>query len=360
MKALQFQALGKADLVEMEPPRIRDDELLIQTGAATICTSDLNDIRENPFGIELPVVLGHEGAGTVAAMGRQVAGFRVGDRVATHPVHPCGRCANCTRGWGHLCVAMEHLGINRPGTFAGYYAVRADRARRIPDDVPFTTAALAEPVCVCLEALAQARLDEGGKLLIVGDGPFGVLIARLALELPKAHQPGTRSLRASSVPHVPHLGTVVVAGRHDFRLGYARGAARINVSKVTDPLAALRAEAGGAGYDAAILAVGSVQAAQESLALLRHKGRLVVFSAVAGKAPVDLFDVHVRELEIVGACNDQDRLDEAVDSLADPALALEELVTHRLPIEAHAHAFDLAAHGSEEALKVAFTFEESR
>jgi threonine dehydrogenase-like Zn-dependent dehydrogenase len=336
MKALQLQAIGQVARVKVEPPAIGDGELLIRTGATTLCTSDLNDIRGNPFGIRLPVILGHEGAGTVAAVGRRVAGFDVGDRVAAHPVHPCAKCAHCRRGWGHLCASMGHFGIDRPGTFAEYFAVRADRARHIPGDVPFTVAALAEPVCVCLEALAQAGPPSAGRLLVIGDGPFGVLIARLARRL--------------------SLEKVVIAGRHDFRLAFARGVVQVNEKKIADPLARLRVEAGEVGYDAVILAVGSGQAVREGLSLLRPKGRLVVFSALPGETPVDLFDLHVRELEIVGACNDQDRLDEAVERLADPALALGDLVTHTFPIEAHREALHLAATGREEAMKVAFVF----
>ncbi len=337
MKALQLQAVGRVALIEAQEPIFVDDQILVRTGAATICTSDLIDVRDNPFSIRLPVVMGHEGSGTVAAVGTAVEGFRVGDRVATHPVHPCGVCANCRRGMAHLCQDMGHFGINLPGTFAEYYLVRADRARQIPDHVPFTVAALAEPLCVCLEALAQANVESGGRLLIVGDGPFGVLIARLALSL--------------------SLDKVVIAGRHDFRLGYAGGAVQINTRGCADLRARLRAEVGDSGFDAAILAVGSVQGARDALALLRAKGRLVVF-APSGETPVDFFDLHVRELEIVGACNDQDRFDEAVTRLANPALALADLVTHIFPIEAYQEAFDLAATGREEAMKVALTISE--
>ncbi|MCJ7837834.1 MAG: alcohol dehydrogenase catalytic domain-containing protein, partial [Burkholderiales bacterium] len=81
MKALQLQSPDNVALIDIPIPEIGDDALLIKTGATTICTSDLNDIRENPFGIELPVILGHEAAGTVAAVGRRVTGFAVGDRV---------------------------------------------------------------------------------------------------------------------------------------------------------------------------------------------------------------------------------------------------------------------------------------
>jgi threonine dehydrogenase-like Zn-dependent dehydrogenase len=338
VKALQFQAIDQVNLVEIDVPQIGEDELLIKTGATTICTSDLNDIRENPFGIELPVVLGHEGAGTVVAVGSAVTSFRVGDRVAAHPVHPCGQCNNCRRGWGHLCASMVHFGLNRPGTFAEYFPVRADRARQIPDTVPFPVAALVEPVSVCLEALAQANLPQDSTLLIIGDGPFGVLMTRLAASLP--------------------LQKCVLAGEHDFRLGKARNAVRINVSQVADPLARLHTEANGDGYDAAILAVSSANALRQGLALLRPKGRMVVFSAIPGETPIDLFDLHLRELEIVGACSDQDRFDQAVGCLSDPAPGLEDLVTHTFPLQDYRAALSQAATRHDETLKVAFVFAE--
>jgi threonine dehydrogenase-like Zn-dependent dehydrogenase len=236
---------------------------------------------------------------------------------------------------------MGHFGIDLPGTFATYFPVRADRARPIPDGVPFTAAALAEPVSVCLEALAQAQLAPGERLLILGDGPFGVLMARLAQRL--------------------DLEKVVIAGWQDFRLRFATGAVQVNTHGMADPAARLREEvlsAGLDGYDAVILAVSSAQAARDGLALLRAKGRFVVFSALPGETPVDLFDVHVRELEIVGACNEEDRFGEAVALLGDPDLRLEELVTHTFPLEQYETALALAAEGHDRALKVAFRFDE--
>ncbi len=337
MKALQLQAVGKLDLVDVPRPGIDDDELLVWTGAAVICTSDLNDLRANPFHIDLPVVMGHEGAGTVAAVGKAVEGFSIGDRVATHPVHPCRRCRTCRQGLGHLCPHMAHFGINLPGTFAEYYIVRQDRARRIAQDVDFAVAALAEPVCVCLEALERAALTPGGRLLILGDGPFGLLIARLA--------------------QAKGLSRVVIAGRHDFRLGFAGRATKVNTKGAADIPAALRAAAGDGGeYDAAILAVGSAEAVAQAVELLAPRGRFVVFSALPGLTPTDLFRVHVKELQIVGACNDRDMLDEAVRLLGDPRLDLAGLVTHRFRLEQYEQAFELAAKGREEAIKVAFVF----
>jgi threonine dehydrogenase-like Zn-dependent dehydrogenase len=310
--------------------------MLVKTGAALICTSDLNDIRENPFGIELPVVMGHEGAGVVAEVGPAVTGFRPGGRVATHPVHPCGRCRSCSHGLGHLCLEMRHFGLNMPGTFAEYYVVRADRARVVPGDLDFTAAALAEPICVCLEALARANLKACDKLLVFGDGPFGVLMARLA---------------ASMGP-----GRLVIAGHHDFRLALAGEAVKVNTASLSDPVTALREASGDVGYDAVILAAGSGAAATQGLELLAPRGRLVVFSAVLGATPIDLFPVHVKELEIVGACNDLDMLDDAARLLAYDSLRLGDLVTHKFPVEQYREAFQVAASRHAAAMKVALTF----
>jgi L-iditol 2-dehydrogenase len=336
MRALSLRAVGRTELVDIPIPTIQADQLLIRTGAATICTSDLNDIRSNPFGISLPVVIGHEAAGTVVEVGKAVQGFQVGDRVTTHPVHPCGTCQACRDGMNHLCLNMGHFGINLQGTMAEYYGVRQDRARPIPDTVDFPLASLAEPVSVCLEALAQAKLRPGNSLLIMGDGPFGVLIARLTEAL--------------------DLSKVVIAGRHDFRLSLAGSALKMNSQKMTDPVRELKDVVGGAGYDAAILAVGTAQAFTECFECLKPKGRLVVFSAIPGGTPVDLVWLHLKELEILGACNDQDRLDEAVRMLSSPALGISDLITHRFSLTEFEQALHLAQAGRDQAMKVSFVF----
>jgi len=334
MRALQFQGVGKLRLIDAPVPQPGPKELLIRTGAAVICTSDINELRTGIFGAELPITFGHEGAGTVAAVGANVTGFSVGDRVATHPVHSCGQCANCQSGMAHLCDRMRHFGLNMQGTMADYYVVGAERARRVSKSTPFTAAALAEPICVCLQALHQARTGPKSRLLIIGDGPFGVLMSWLA-----------RSQK---------VGNVTMCGEHDFRLSSADADPKINIRKAPDAQETLKELA---PFDAAILAVGSATAAQQGLALIRPKGRLVIFSAVNDPAPLDLLGVHIKELEIVGACNDEDRLDEAVRLLVETPDRFSRLVTQQFPIEQYEQAFTLAAEGHDKALKVAFNFE---
>jgi threonine dehydrogenase-like Zn-dependent dehydrogenase len=338
MCALQLQALHQVALIQVPVPEIDDDELLVQTGAATICTSDLHDIAANPFGATLPLTLGHEGAGQIVAVGSKVKGFRKGDRVVTHPVHPCGDCRACRTGTAHLCMNLRHFGLNMPGTFAEYYVVRADRARRLPNEIPYAVAALFEPICVCLQAVAQARVPPGEPLLILGDGPFGLLMARLA--------------------HNQGMEPVVIAGRQDFRLARAgAGVITVNSACMADPTGALLEAIGGEEYGGVILATDAKRAIATGLACLRRKRRLVIFASLLGETPIDLMTVQAKELEIVGACNDEDRLEDALAYLVKEAASLGELVTHRLPLTAYAEALELVAHGQDQAIKVALVME---
>ncbi len=337
MKALQFTDIGQVDLVEIDVPAPGPREMLIRTGATTICTSDLQDIRDNAFGAELPLILGHEGAGTVVAVGDDVTSVAIGDRVAAHPVHPCLNCDTCRDGMDHLCPNILHFGLSMQGTFAEYFPAREDRVRRIPDSVSFSTAALAEPVCVCLEAIHQARLSPGNRLLIIGDGPFGVLMARLAA-------------RAGT-------GAVTIAGRHVERLAFAGPARQVQTLRNGDIRRVLRDASDGAGYDAVILAVSDRDAVNDALSLLRPGGRLVVFAPMPGPTPVDLFEVLVRELEIIGAVNDRNRFDDAIAALADPEIGIGDLVTHHFALDDHATALHVAEFDRRRAMKVAFSFD---
>jgi threonine dehydrogenase-like Zn-dependent dehydrogenase len=160
-------------------------------------------------------------------------------------------------------------------------------------------------------------------VLIAGDGSFGNIISRLAMRA------GARR--------------VIVAGRTPFRLGKMRGVETTTSAPVGT-------------FDVAILAVSSAEAAVSCLAALRPRGRLVMFSTLPDGAPLDLVSLHLRELEIVGTCNDEERLDEALQCLGDPTLALHEIVTHALPFAQWAAAFALARDGHDRALKVELTF----
>jgi len=309
MQGLQMKGLNTLVKTSLPIPVPGAGEVLIKTTAATICTSDIHDLKSNPFGITYPRVLGHEAAGIVAGYGRGVNDKAIGTRVAVHPVIPCGECQECKRGFAHICSNMGHLGYDRDGSFAEYFVQRADRVIALPDDISDATGALLEPVAVCLQAVARAGNINGKTVLVAGDGPFGNIIARLAG-------------RAGA-------GRIIVTGKTPFRLQSIPGAE----IAATDPIKVA---------DVAILAVSSADALTTCIKALRPRGRLVVFSALKELQPVDLFTLHLAELEIVGACNDEDRMEEALACLQDQTLKLDQLVTHRIPFENWEEAWSLA------------------
>lgn len=267
--------------------------------------------------------MGHEGAGIIVECGAEVGNLPPGTRVATHPVIPCLKCEECLRGYDHLCLNMSHLGIDKDGCFAEYFVLRADRVRAIPDHLPFPLAALLEPVAVCLQAISRAGEVGGKKVLIVGDGPFGNIIARLA----------NRAGAAS----------VVVSGREPFRLAKIPG-----VDITYDPPADF--------FDIAILAVSAADAVNSCLESLRPRGRLVIFSTINEPVALSLFKLHVKELEMVGACNDEHKIEESLAFLTEETEAFQDIITHQIPFTSWQDAFVLAADRHDQALKVAITF----
>ena len=295
-------------------PTPAPDEVLIKTTATTICTSDLNDIAGNVLGMQLPLVMGHEGAGRVAAVGQRGAGVRRGATRGGASGGPLPTMRALPPRPGAPLLADAPLGLQPRRHVRRILLLRADRLRPVPDGLDMAVAALMEPVCVCLESLRRARFSRGETLLVVGDGPFGLLTARLALEY------GPSKL--------------ILVGRHDFRMGHVPEAVAIHEKRVADAVESVLQETGGLGVDVAIVCASSQSAMDQCVASVRARGRVVVFSTIPGRPTVDLFRVHLKELEILGSCNDEDELDLAMACLANPELRLDQLVTHRLPLDA--------------------------
>ena len=338
MKAIVMEAQNHAVMKEIPIPTSGKGEILIHTKAATVCTSDILDLKNNLFHLSLPVVMGHEGAGIVAAVGEGVYDLQVGDEVAVHPVMPCYRCTSCLRNLSHLCDEMEHLAFNRPGVFAEYFVTRPDCVRKKPSDISFALASLMEPVCVCIEAINRAKIKSGDRVLIAGDGPFGIMISKLC---------------ASKNPK-----TIIQTGWNEDRLSQVTGnVITLNEKKITNITEVITELTEGEGIDAAILCVSNPKAVDLCIEVLRSRGVLVVFAALGGKTPVDLMRVHMKELTITGSNNDEDFMDDAIKLLSDPALNLNSIVTHEIPFEKWEEAFHMVEHATDGCLKVSMILE---
>ena len=175
MKAVLFEATGEPlrvdDIAEPEPA---EDEVLLKIAACGICGSDLH-MTEDPttFGLKQYDVLGHEFAGEIVKIGSAVTGLKPGDRVAVAPMRGCGHCESCRRGEPAWCAEMRLIG----GGYAEFTTVAARQCRILPDDLPTAEGELAEPVAVALLCVMRSVLKPGERVLILGAGPIGLLVA---------------------------------------------------------------------------------------------------------------------------------------------------------------------------------------
>ncbi|HLW96030.1 MAG TPA: alcohol dehydrogenase catalytic domain-containing protein, partial [Solirubrobacteraceae bacterium] len=168
-------------VVDAEAREPRAQEVVIDVAYTGICGTDLHILHgAMDQRVELPIVLGHEMAGTVAAIGGAVDEWTLGDRVTVMPLSWCGECPACRAGHSHICHRLDFLGIDSPGSMQTQWVVPSDVLLELPASLALTHAALAEPTAVAVHDVNRAALREGERVVVVGGGPIGMLVASVA------------------------------------------------------------------------------------------------------------------------------------------------------------------------------------
>src|ERR1700721_2870776 len=180
MKALLLSKYRHLEMADLDPPTPAKDEILARVAGCGICGSDVHGYDGSSGRRIPPIVMGHEAAGTVAALGAGVTGFAVGDRVTFDSTIFCGVCSNCRRGDVNLCDHREVLGVScaefrRAGAFAEYVAVPSRILYRLPEKLSFAEAAMLEAVSVALHGVSLAQVSAGATALVLGAGMIGLL-----------------------------------------------------------------------------------------------------------------------------------------------------------------------------------------
>lgn len=174
---------GDVEIRDIPEPMIGSDQVLLEVKAAGVCGSDLHIWREHQsWAIKLPLVLGHEFAGVVVEVGKNITNFEPGDRVACETAaQVCNQCVYCLSGNYNLCPSRLGYGALADGAFTRYVAARPQILHRIPDYVPFEHAALVEPICVAYNALVEKTEIKPGDLVVIqGPGPIGIMALQVA------------------------------------------------------------------------------------------------------------------------------------------------------------------------------------
>ncbi len=324
MKALLLSAYKQLDVVDMPAPTPAEDELLIRIRACGICGSDVHGYDGSTGRRLPPIVMGHEAAGFVEAVGSAVTGFRAGDRVTFDSTVYCGKCFFCLRGEANLCDDREVIGVSTPafrrmGAFAEFVTVPARIAYRLPDNMPFAHAAMIEAVSVAVHAVSLTPIALEDTVVVVGAGMIGLLTLQ-AVRLAGA-------------------GKIIVLDIDDARLELARklGATHVfntrDADRVPGILDEIRNLTNGRGADASLECVGSTVPVKLAVDSVRKGGAVTLVGNIAPSIELGLQSVVTRQIRLQGSCASSGEYPACISMMARGAIQIEPLISAVAPLE---------------------------
>ena len=321
-------------------------EVLVRIDTCGICGTDLKKIHTGSH--SAPRIFGHEMAGTVAMVGDGVEDFAIGDRVMAYHHIPCGRCYYCRKHTFAQCETYKKVGCTAGfapagGGFAEYirvmdWIVAMGGLVKIPDDIPFEQASFIEPVNTTYKAVELLNLQPDETVLVMGQGPIGILLAALA------RRTGATVLTSDLYPE-RHAIAAKFGLDHPLD---ARG----------DVVAAAKAATEGRGADVALVAVGADALIATAMQAIRPGGRVMLFASTQhGEAPFDPAAVCMDEKTLMGSYSSSVTMNDAVAELVfsgyrDGSFDLARLISHRFPLEDAVAAIDLASHPQAGSMKI--------
>src|ERR1700730_11329955 len=350
MHAAVYRGVNDVRLERVPVPAIGAGELLVRVHTCGVCGTDLKKIATGSH--SAPRIFGHETSGLVAAVGAGVRDFQPGDRVVVFHHIPCRECYYCQHKTFAQCETYKKVGCTAGfepsgGGFAEYVRVMdwiVQRGTvRIPDGVSFEQACFVEPVNTCLKGVERMALTPGDTVLVIGQGPIGIILSVLA------KRAGARVITSD-------LYAQRLTISKEFGLENCIDASR------TDPVQEVRRQTEGRGADAAILAVGANSLIRTAMDAVRPGGRVLLFAQTQhGEAAFDPAAVCVDEKTLIGSYSASVDLQyESVRFVMGGEMALERLISHRFPLAHAAQALELAAHPQAGSMKIVIQSSSSR
>jgi 2-desacetyl-2-hydroxyethyl bacteriochlorophyllide A dehydrogenase len=323
MKAAVIYGPGDIKVIEKDTPTPKEGEVLIRIHACGVCGTD-HSLYVGGFPASFPVVIGHEFAGEVVALGAGVTTLQVGDRVTVDPNRVCHKCDYCRMGKEHLCANRLSMGVEIDGADAEYCAIGESNVYRLPDHVTYEQAAFCEPLACAVHGMDLARVNHGDTVLILGAGGMGNLLTQLA------------ALRGA----VNIIVSEPIKKRREVAL--KNGATHVIDPSVQNVDAELR-KICQIGADVVIEAAGSLSLQAQSIYYSRKGGTIVWFgcSPMDKTVLVNSYDINDRELTLLGSFNNQFATARAVELLGSQKIRVDNLISHRLPLAAYLDVFKI-------------------
>lgn len=327
MKALLLSEYGRLEMVEVPMPRPGPEEVLIRVEACGICGSDVHGFDGSTGRRIPPIIMGHEAAGTITAVGSGITSYKAGDRVTFDSTIYCGKCDYCLRGEMNLCENRQVLGVStpefrRPGAFADYVVVPERVLYHLPEAVEFNEAAMVEPLAVAVHAVGVSEIAPGSTALVVGAGMIGLLVLQV--------------LRDAG------CATVIVSDIDDTRLQLAQemgATVTLNAKSVDVPAEVLK-HTNGQGVSVALEAVGTTTTIRTAIDSVTKGGTVTLIGNVSPTAEIPLQAVVSRQLRLQGSAASSGEYPKCIEMLARGAIKVKPLITAVAPLEEGAGWFD--------------------
>jgi L-iditol 2-dehydrogenase len=334
MKALLLKNYKDLELVEFPTPEVGPNDVLIRVKACGICGSDVHGFDGSTGRRIPPIVMGHEAAGLIHAVGANVKGYHEGDRVTFDSTISCGQCYFCTRGEINLCDHRQVLGVScgefrRHGAFAEYVVVPQNILYRLPDSLPFEHAALIEAVSIGVHAVNITPIQLGATAVIVGTGMIGLLMLQAA-RLAGCSQIIAVDLDDAKLPVARSLGADIT----------------LNPNAVDVPAEVYKLT-GGHGADVALEAVGASSPIKTAILSVRKGGTVTLVGNISPNVEIPLQSVVSRQIRLQGSCASNGEYPQCIDLLARGAIKVDPIISALAPLEEGVEWFEkLYAHNN--------------
>lgn len=344
MKAQVFRGVNQLQYEEVPQPEIAADEVLVQVQVVGLCQSDIKKIKY-PL-LEPPRIFGHETAGTIAAVGSDVKGWKTGDRVVVLHHIPCMHCAYCLNENFSMCDVYKNITTTAGfapsgGGFAEFvkvpgHIVRNGGLMQIPDDITFEQASFVEPTNCCLKAVKKAQIAPGQTVLVTGAGPIGLMFIMLVNYF------GARA-----------IATDLIESRIQKALSV--GAEAAFDARDRDLPAKIAALTGGMGVDVSLLAVPSDKAFYSAIDCTRKGGKILFFAEFPDEVeiPINPNLLYRREIDLMGSYSSSYRVQGlAADIVFNRRIDVDALISDRYALKDLAEAVDRAVSPTPETYKI--------
>ncbi|NLJ48628.1 MAG: alcohol dehydrogenase catalytic domain-containing protein [Candidatus Atribacteria bacterium] len=328
MKAAVYYGPGDLRVEECPLPEIGPGDILLKVGACAICGTDMRIFRHGHKGVKIPQIVGHEIAGTIAEVGKEVKGYTVGEKVAVDPIVSCGECFYCRRGLTNLCLTFkenyEAFGYYYPGGFAEYMRIPEKAIRRgnlipIQDDLALEEAAIAEPMACALNGQMLSRVGVGDHVLIIGAGPIGCMHISLA-----------KTLGATKV---------IISEFQEGRLNLARQfGADVYVNPMQEDLKEVLMKAtNGIGPSVIIISAPARKAQEMALDLAANQARINFFGGLPKDDHLVSLDsniIHYKELFIHGTSGTtSNHIQKCIELMAGKRVNASQIISKIISLE---------------------------